>query len=225
MPVQKVDLTIPEPKKTAKVDAQTLAAGKALLAKAEAAMGAGALTDYQADLSLKVASGFTAKQKYTWLASGAFRQESILPFGKIVSFFDGTTGWVKTPQGEMPVAGPIMAQMQEIVMRDLMSLVRSNQTAGRTVNQVEAGMVEISVPGGSVRLSFDEATGLPKKMIASSQGQELITEYSEYKAVGGVQYPHKTVVLQGGKQVQEVIVETIQFNTGAKAEELAKKPQ
>lgn len=234
MPVEKIDLTIPQPKgaeKAASSDA-TLAQGKALLSKVHAALGGAdkilAIKDYEQKVTIALAQGLTVNQTNWWLAPGAIRQESVLPFGKIISFFDGaSTGWAKTPQGKMPLAGPVLNQVKQQLLQDFLSLLRSNQIEGRTVNYAGAGKLDITEGSTTVQLVVDEATGLPVKLFADSVGPQgpvkLEMVYADFKDVGGIKYPHKMTVMQGGQKFSDNTITEIKVNTGVTLEALQKE--
>jgi hypothetical protein len=78
--------------------------------------------------------GLKLKQTNQWLAPGLFRQEVEAPFGKLSSFTNGTTGWVKAPQGEGPLAGPMLKQAQGEIFRSYFGLMSSDRNPDRTVN-------------------------------------------------------------------------------------------
>ena len=234
MPVEKIDLTIPQPKGAEKAAAsgESLAQGKALLDKVQAALGGAeklaAVKDYEQKVSLALAQGLTVNQTNWWLSPGALRQESTLPFGKVISFFDGASGgWVKTPQGKMPLAGPILNQVKQQLLQDFLTLIRSNQIAGRAVNYAGAGKLDITEGPNTVQLVVDEATGMPLKLLADTVGPQgpvkLEMVYGDFKEVGGIKYPHKMTVTQGGQKFSENTISEMKVNTGVTLEALQKE--
>ena len=103
--VAELDLTIPELKQEAAASSDaSLARGKALLQRAQQAMGGAdklaAIKDVTltARLNLPPAQGGSIGMTGYSMA-GAVRQEQVLPFGKVVVFSDGKSGWISTPQG------------------------------------------------------------------------------------------------------------------------------
>jgi zinc protease len=231
LPVKEVDLKIPEPKKAA-VSPEAAAAAKALLSKAVTFLGGQAaldkVKDYEQATTATVGPGMQVQQKNWVLMPGIVRQETTGPFGKIVAFFDGAGGFIKTPQGEMPVQGPVLGQLRQQLFTEFFSLLNSNQKAGRTVNLVGPGTLEISEGSMTGKLTIDEATGEPKKFVMPVNGPqgpvEAEYQYSDFKDVGGVKYPHKTVIFQAGSKASESVVSEMKANVGLKAEELSKKP-
>ena len=235
MPIEKVDIAIPQPKQEkAKSDAGSMAKGRQLLDKAIEAIGGAAslagLKDYVQVVDSKMSNGMAVNQKNQWVQPGLLRQDVTLPFGKITSFFDGNEGWMKTPQGEQPLAGPMAVQIKQQLFAELFNLLRSNQVAGRTVNYAGEGTIEVAEGQLMAKLVVDEATGMPKMsvmQVISPQGPVLIeTAYSDFREIGGgLKFPFKSIVTQGGKQVSDATVSEMKANTGLTAEELSKKPQ
>ena len=235
MPIEKVDIAIPQPKQEkAKSDAGSVAKGRQLVDKAIEAIGGAkslaGLKDYVQLVDSKMSNGMAVNQKNQWMQPGLLRQDVTLPFGKITSFFDGNEGWMKMPQGEQPLAGPMAAQIKQQLFAELFNLLRSNQVAGRTVNYAGEGTIEVAEGQLMAKLIVDEATGMPKMsvmQVASPQGPVLIeTAYSDFREIGGgLKFPFKSIVTQGGKQVSDATVSEMKANTGLTAEELSKKPQ
>jgi zinc protease len=235
MPVSKIDLTIPEPKKaTAASDATSLAKGSDLLKKMVAALGGAdkiaAIKDYVqgVDLEIQGPQGpMQAKQTTKWMAPQTIRQDLVLPMGTMSNFYDGKSGWIKTPQGEAPLAGPILKQRQHQLFRNLLNLSKLASKPG-VANYIGDGVVEVSDGGLSTRVVIDEATGMPKKQVYQADGPggpaEAEEEYGSFLESGGVKFPQKITFQQGGKIATKASVSSVNVNTGATAAELAKKP-
>jgi hypothetical protein len=158
-----------------------------------------------------------------------FRQDQELPFGKMTVYTDGKTGWLVTPQGTMNMPAEILKQARGDQLRELAPLMLSARDASRTVNAVGDNAVEISAGGVSVKVEFDPATGLPSRQTYQEPGptgapSEVMETMSDWRDAGGVKMPFKIVLEQGGQKAGESVVSQYQFNTGLKAEDLAKKP-
>jgi zinc protease len=239
--VNVIDLTIPEPKsEAAKSDASSLDRGRALLKRAQQAMGGAeklaGVKDFieLAEMTMSPdAGGLKLKQQNRWVAPGIFRQDMELPNGKLVAYSDGKSGWVAQPppQGVMPMPPPVLKQVQGEVFREWFSLVLSDRDASRTVNAVAPNAVDISTAEGeSVRVEFDEATGLPVRQIYKETGMggppsEVKETYSDWREVDGIKLPFKALIEQNGKKSGEAAISEIKLNTGLKAEDLSKKPE
>jgi hypothetical protein len=234
-----LDLTIPEPKQElAKSDAGSLARGKQLLERAQQAMGGAdklaAVKDatYAAELALEpAAGGFKMKQVSMYLAPDQLRQEQELPFGKIIAYTDGKTGWLSTPQGVQPMPAEILKQAQGELFREPFPLMLSDRDPSRTVNAVGENAVEISAANGGLRVTieFDPATGLPAREIYTEPGQngapaETADIFSNWREIGGVKMPYKAIQLENGMKMLEMTVSEYKINSGLAAAELGKRP-
>ena len=239
LPEKQLDLTIPQPKQeTAKADSASLEKAKQLIGKLQTALGGAdkiaAVKDYVsvADTELSTGGGsLKAKQTIRWLAPSIIRQDQELPFGKVIVYFDGKSGWIVTPQGQMPLAGPVADQVRSQLSRFPLSMWLSDRDPDRTVNYAGGGVLEItSKLGGLVKLQVDEATGMPLKVIYQQAGMtgggpQMVEEvFGDWKDVGGVKFAHLITINQGGKKAAESKISEMKINTGLSAEELARKP-
>jgi zinc protease len=237
--VEALDLTIPEPKvevPTAKADPEAAERGRALLKRAQQAMGgadkiAGVkdVTE-SAEMTMSAAAGgMKMKQQIRWVAPSFFRQDQMLPIGNIVAYSDGKTGWLATPQGMMPMTPQVMKQAQGEIFREWITLILSDRDTTRTVSAADPKSVQISGPDGeSVRLEFDDASGLPVRQVykeAAMGGAEVRETFSDWREVDGVKLPFKVLMEQNGQKVGDVTVSEVKLNSGVTAEELAKKPE
>ncbi len=231
LPVKKLDLTIPEPKKEqAKRDAGTAAEGQKLMARLQQAVGGAdkvaaikdALLTGQSELSTPQGSMKIGQTLY-WVRPFQFRQEQKLPFGTVVVYSDGKTGWLQAPQGNQPMPPPVLAQVRSELLRFPFLLWVSNQDPERTVNS-DGGMLEVSDKSGqSVKLKLDDS-GLPSEAVYRLGPEELKETYSDWRDVNGIRLPYKTTVFRGDSKAAELTVEEWKLNTGITAEEVSKKP-
>ena len=141
-----------------KTDSASLQRGKALLQKAQQAIGGAekiaAVTDYtqQVAASINTPQGsMNAKQTNQWMRSGRCGKSQELPFGKIVAFYDGKTNWLASPQGTMEMPAPVLRQMQGEKMRSFFELMLSDRNPSLTVNPVADSTVEIFSQRGRQR--------------------------------------------------------------------------
>ncbi len=235
-PVSDIDLTIPEPKEQkAAGSAASLATGKALLAKAAEAMGGAAKFQGVHDVTRTstmqldaAAGGLKITQTEQWLAPSHFRQENLLPFGKVVSYSDGATGWSATPQGLIPAPEAQLKQITQEIFRMWWSLMRSDTNPDRTVNDLGNGKLEISDKTGHVvTLVIDLKTGLPASQTYAPPGNTngAVEEvYADWQETSGLRLPRKITLTQAGKHFADVTVVSTTLNSGLTAEQLAKKP-
>ena len=143
--VDVLDLTIPEPKSdkapTAKADPAAMEKGRALLNRAQQAIGgtekhAGVkdVTEAAALTMSPAAGGMKMKQQVRWVAPSYFRQDQVLPIGTIIAYSDGKTGWLSMPQGVIPMPAPVLKQAQGEIFREWVTLILSDRDATRTVS-------------------------------------------------------------------------------------------
>ncbi len=238
MPVKAIDLTIPEAKQpAAKVDAASTERGRQLLQRLQAAAGGAekiaAVKDFTAVSTAEIQAGpmpMKASRTLRWLSPGHLRQEQELPFGKITAYFDGTAGWLATPQGTMDLQGPFLKQTREEAFRFPMGLWLSDRVPGRTVNATAEDVIEVSdQQGNSVRVQLEPKTGLPLKQFyrtVTMQGppSEVEESYSDWRDVDGLRLPFAITLQQSGRKIMDVSITDYKLNSGLKAEELSQKP-
>ncbi|HXA06921.1 MAG TPA: pitrilysin family protein [Bryobacteraceae bacterium] len=242
LPVTSIDLTIPEPPGAAKTeapktDAASIERGRKLLQQAQQAVGGAgklaAIQDVTELVELSMASmppNMKVKQTNLWIAPDSFRQEHQLPFGKVVVYSDGKSGWMSTPQGVRPLPGAQIKQVREELFRSYFRLLLSDRDADRTVSSPEDGVVEITdKEGNSVKLYIDGKTGLPAKEIYSAEQPtgppgSMEEIFEDFQQAGGIKVPKKITVNQNGKKFGELTIEEYKFNSGLKVDDLSKKP-
>ena len=168
------------------------------------------------------------KQRNRWLAPSHFRQEQELPFGKVVAYTDGKTGWLSTPQGFLPMPPQILKQAQGEVFRLPVHLLLADRDSSLMVNATGPNAVEItSADGLSLKLEFDAATGLPSRESYREAGapDEIQQTFDDWRdAGGGIKLPHKFSIAQGGKKVADATVQEYKLNAGIKLDEITEKP-
>jgi predicted Zn-dependent peptidase len=232
-PVEELDIRIPEPgAKRADQDESSLSKGRQILAKAQQAAGGAdklaAIKDITKSYSFKSKAGMNAEQTVRVVLPDTMVQESQLPFGKLVAAVGAEGGWMRGPQGMMPMPPPQLAQAQGELFRLRESLLLSDRLPGRTVNFVEqteldgtaAAVIEISADNGfSVRLWIDEQSGdLLKQRYQSSAitgaPSEVEQIFSDYRDSDGLRSPFKVTVLANGEEFAQVEVGEIRYNTG-----------
>ncbi|MEX2299713.1 MAG: pitrilysin family protein [Bryobacterales bacterium] len=243
-PVEKLDISIPEPKgEQVEQDETSLARGREILAKAQQAAGGAdklaAVKDLTKSYSFKSKSGLNAEQTVRIVLPDTMLQESVLPFGKLVAAVGPEGGWMRAPQGLMPMPPQQLEQSKGELFRLRESLLLSDRMPNRTVNFVEqadfngrtAAVVEVSEQNGpSVRLWIDEASGeLIKQTYQSSAitGSPAQVEqiFSDYRDADGLRAPFKVTILANGEEFAQVEVSEIHYNTGLDKAAMMQPPQ
>jgi len=235
--VNVLDLTIPEPKSETgpapKSDPAAAERGRGMLKRAQQAMGgadklAGVkdMTESAEMTMSPAAGGMKRKQQSRWAAPSFFRQEQVLPFGTVTAYSDGKTGWLSFPTVR-PMDPAVLKQAQGEIFRVPVTLILSDRDASRTVSAAGPKSVEISTADGqSVRVEFDDATGLPIRQFYKEAAMGEVKEtFSDWREVDGIKLPFKILMEQNEQKVGEVAISEIKLNTGIKPEELSKKPE
>jgi hypothetical protein len=236
--VNKLDLTIPEPKPEAmKGDEASLAQGKQILLRAQQAAGGAdklaAVKDYtqvQELLLTQEFGGMKMVQTDRWIAPTILRQDRVLPSGKFSAYSDGRSGWFSTPQGVGSLGGAQLKQVQGDLFRLYPRLMLSDRIAERVVNAVDSNTVEIGDPTGqTVTVECDAGTGLPRRVRydmsqAAGAPVRVTEEFDDFRDVGGVRIPHKITITRGGQKFADVTVTDYKVNAGLLIRELAKRP-
>jgi zinc protease len=244
LPVSSIDLSIPgsnapesKPDTAPASGPEDAAKATQLLQRAQQAVGGAeklaAVKDMLevADLHMDASSGgVTLKRTDRWLAPSELREDTQLPFGTVSIYGDGKTGWIASPQGQEPLPPAQVKPVQDKLLRLFFRMLLSDRLPGRTVNWMGEGALEISDgQGSSVRLFVDEKTGMPTKVEYGSAAMNgppsTIDEvYDGFAEVDGIKIPNRISIIQNGRKYADVLVESIQLNTGLKSADLSKKP-
>lgn len=237
-PVIPIDLTIPEPKtELSKADSASLEQGKSLLERAQKAAGGAdklaEVKDFMQSVDFQLApkaGGILVKETDRWIAPTYFRQDSVVPAGKIAAYYDGKTGWISAPQGWGVLQGAQLKQVQSDLFRMYFRLLLSNRIPGRTVNALDERTLEISdADGETARVVFNETTNLPEHVMYEGvhvTGPPVTVDdaYSDFRMVSGVMIPFQVSITQGGQKFADVKVNDARINTGLKVQDLEKRP-
>ena len=237
-PVKELNIELPQPgTQTSKADAASVARAKQLLERARKAMGGdeklAAVRDASAVNDVTIAGGQAAgmkvKSSIQWVRPNVLRTEQELPFGKIITVWNGKEGWLVTPQGTMPMPPPIRQQLQGELFRIPSVLYFSDKDPQRQVNAIAENTVEITGGGQKATVEFDPATGLPSRISYQTMGmqgepQQATMIYGSWKESEGLMLPFETTIEQGGQKFATAVMVQHAFNTGLKAEEVGKQP-
>ena len=243
LPVSSIDLTIPESKPSGagsaapKSGAGDAAKARQLLERAQQAVGGAEKLAAVRDMTevaelhvVQAAGGVTMNRTDRWVAPTYFREDTKLPFGLVAIYGDGKTGWMSSPQGQAALPAAQLRPVLDKLLRLYYPLLLSDRLPGRTVNWVGPGEVEISNgEGSSVRLFVDEKTGMPAKLeyqsLTMGGPPSTVDEiFDSFEEVNGVKVPKHMTLMQNGNKYADVVVNSIQLNTGLKTEDLSKKP-
>lgn len=236
-PVTTLDITIPEPPSAAPAApagpaaAGAAEAGAALVAKAVEAMGGAAAVDAVKGYREETTLTATTPQGEIDLQStlevtlpDRVRQVLVTPMGAMTMTIAGEKGTVEGgPQGEMPLPEAQRVQLLKQIQRSPMFLLQRRGEAGFTavaagegrVGETAVTLLRIDVGGESVTAGIDPATGQIRSLLARGIGPtgapaDVLTEYGDYKAVGGLSLPHTRTSSVGGTVAQRATVKSVQ---------------
>lgn len=239
LPVSSIDLTIPEPKPAAAptADAASAQKGRELLERAQQAVGGAdklaAVKDMLEVAEFHIdpaAGGGNMERTDRWVAPSYFREDTKLPFGTIVVFTDGKSGWMAGPQGAGPIGPAQSKPARDKLLRLYFPMLLSDRLPDRTVNWTGDGTLEISeAEGDIVRLFIDEKTGMPAKVAYTSPqmggpGAAIEETFDSFEEVNGIKVPNRMTISQNGHKYADVTVRELKINAGLKPEDLNKKP-
>ena len=240
LPVSNIDLTIPPPARSASAPRAGAAGppqpkGAQLLAKMAQVVGGDAKLAAVKDLTMKAelnldasAGGLKAQQTEFWVAPNHYREENVLPFGKVITYADGQNGWVSSPQGTQAIPDAERKQVSFEIFRMWFPLMASAADPNRKIEDAGNGAIRISDKNGnSVLLTIDPASGLPLSenySEAGSPGEDVMETYSDWQETNGVKLPRKITITQNGKHFADVKVTSVAMNQGLTVEQLSKKP-
>jgi zinc protease len=153
---------------------------------------------------------------------GAFRVDVEGPAGRTVTqVFSGGEFWFQDARGTHRAPEAVAADLRANVQRDTVSLLLAlsdgKVSARRLADERDAGRalpaIEASAPGmAPVVLVLDPETSLIRKERYTAGDAAMEEEYSDYRAVGGVQVAFKTTVRREGATAVERVLHAIEFN-------------
>jgi len=229
--VNEIDISIPMPKvETAPAATpESLEKGKALFDKAaEASGGLDAFRKIKnlwgkADLVQVTPMGEMKMEVETAnVYPDRVYQSMLTPMGAVAMALVGEEGWMKSPQGTMPMQDAIKKNIKESLLRDPVFLfahargLRVQHLGERTFADGKA--IDLLVAGreGTFHLYLDPVTNMPKGASYQTVGREgpanVEEVYSDYRDVSGVKMPFKTVASQDGKKVSETTFKEMRVN-------------
>jgi len=154
------------------------------------------------------------------------RQELVTPMGAMTMTIAGASGTVQGgPQGSMPLPEAQRTQMLKQVQRSPIFLLQRRGQPGftavasgeGTVGETPVSLVRVEVDGDAMTLGIDPKTGHLRSLLARGTGPtgapaDVLTEYDDYRAAGGLTLPHARRSSVGGTTAQRVTVKSVQVN-------------
>jgi zinc protease len=244
-PVQTIDVTIPEPKQKelAAATPESIAKGKRLLSASLAATGGKAVLAVKdesvvGEATIETPQGsMSLKIEATINLAGRMLQRMQAPMGEMTTGFDGQTAWMSAGGQTQELPGSQKGEFEGALRRDTVALLQRLDDPSLTIQSLrpttldgkQAEVVAISDPasGLQTKVFIDPTTHLivAKQFVAAIMGPPTETEelYSDYREVGGVKIPFKSVTRQAGKTRVQLTASEVKINPGV-PESAYKKP-
>jgi zinc protease len=232
--VTPIDITIPEPGakpgEKAAAPAAGNAEGTALVARMQEFAGGKAKLDaiksvrYVQSMSNKTPQGPMDMEADQFIVfPDRIRAVMKMPMGEITMVTTPDAAFMS--MGGMGVRDMPGSQRDAIrgqIRGDLLTVLKYPErytlavTGTEKVGNVDAKVLEVTAEGDTARFLVDAATGKPLRKISRSRNPmmqgDIITEYTEWKTFGGVNFPTAATSTHNGEQVGSVTVKSVEIN-------------
>ncbi|MEO8383420.1 MAG: pitrilysin family protein [Acidobacteriota bacterium] len=142
-----------------------------------------------------------------------------LPMGEITRVITPDTAFVITPMGTQDLPSSQkdaqLADMRAELVTVLKNLDNPKYTFTAGAKEGDAQVLEINAAGTAVTWYVDPATGrLVRTVAQASQPMpgEVVTEYSDWKPLGGLNLPTVTVMSRNGEKAGEMHLASVEVN-------------
>nr|MBA2356654.1 insulinase family protein [Acidobacteriota bacterium] len=220
------------------------AAGRGLIEQAVTAMGGAAALDAVRTYREETSAAITTPQGDVEITStmtvappDRIRQEMSTPMGAMTLTIAGGSGAVQGPQGTQPLPEAQRTQTLRQVQRSPIFLLQRRATPGFSavsagegkVGDTPVTLVRVEVDGEALTLGIDPATGHLRSLLGRATGPtgapaEVLTEYGDYRAAGGLSVPHDRRSSIGGTTAQRVTVKKVEINPTVAADMFGAPP-
>ncbi|HPR64882.1 MAG TPA: pitrilysin family protein [Thermoanaerobaculia bacterium] len=214
--VKEVDITIPAPKGEEAPEATEadLDKGRALMTRALKAHGGDAVlkvTGKEVEEELTMDMGgqqFTLTTVAKMVLPDKIHVTVTMPFGTIEQAYDGTTAWVKTPQGVQPYPAE---EFKDEIMKEFFNLLNAVKNPDVTFQYagteslgdktVDAVFVKKGEAQFKIFLDTKDHSIAGMKYQGKTQmgPAEMVQAYTDYQTVDGVVYPASYTVTANGE--------------------------
>lgn len=230
--VTPIDITIPPADAGSAKPAGSNPGGMALLRKVQDFAGGKAALDavqsirVTAQRNLVTPQGPMSGESVTLIRyPDSLRQEMTLPMGKITSVLAPTGSFIMTPMGTQDLPGSQRDEAMADLKTEVLNVLKNGDNPKYTFAAAGADTLTISADGATVRWVVDPATGRLLRTIRSGQRGETVTEYSEWKKFGSVNFPTASQLMRGGEKAGDARVTNVEINPTVDAGTFAKPAQ
>ncbi len=161
------------------------------------------------------------------------RQEMSMPFGTIITVFDGEKGWMVGPQGTQDLPESQLRELKSDLFRSHFHLFLAEdlkvQFMGEeSLEDKKVDVISISDPSGNqLKIWVDQVTHLPLKESyhgTTMMGPATVEEiFSDYQEVLGMKIPFSITSFANQQKMAETKILEINFNTQINPELFIKK--
>ncbi|MCJ7578557.1 MAG: insulinase family protein [candidate division Zixibacteria bacterium] len=218
----------------------SLAKGKEILDQVTSASGGKDAFKSIANSVVKTETSVSTPQGEFQLSSTGFhifpdkiRQEISMPFGTIVTVFDGEKGWMMSPQGTQDLPESQLKEVRSEFFRSHFHLFLADDLKAQfmgeeSLEDKKVDVILISDPAGNqLKMYVDQMTHLPLKESyqgTTMMGPATVEEiFSDYREVSGVKTPFSITSLANGQKIAETKILEVNFNTQIDPELFIKK--
>lgn len=237
--VNTIDITIPQPKMeeaaVPEATPEALERGRQVLLAAIDGLGGRETLEGIKDLSslsevtqVMPQGDMTINLKAVAVLPDKVRTDAVTPFGPFVMATDGSTGWMKTPQGSGPLPPAQVENLKKSLTRLPSVLLLSALDEERPVQFLETTEVDgsaadvIVVPdatGENIKLYVEQGSGhiIKRSLRAEVPGKGPVQQeqaFSDFREVSGLTMPFKEVTYHDGERAGERTVKNVEINTG-----------
>lgn len=222
--VTNIDITIPEPgaAPAGSKPAASNSEGMALANKIASFVGGAAINNVKAIHRVGTAKQGQMDIEFDEiiLLPDSSRRIMKTPMGEMTMVMTPSAAFVAGPMGTQDLPGSQRAAMESENKTDLLTVLRNinnpaytfTVTGTEQVGGVNAQVLQVNAGGSSFKWYVDPATGRILRKVSTGRMGEQITEYSDWKSVGGISMPHTMTVTAGGQQMGGATLTTLEIN-------------
>ena len=231
-----VDITIPEPgskpaaagpASTKPAPAASNAAGMALVRKVQDFAGGKAKLDaLQAthsvgSMSVKTPQGMMDMEIDSIEQYPAMQRRTMkMPMGEMTMVITPDTAFVVAPMGVQDLPSSQRDAMTREMRQDFLGILKNIDKPGYTftadgiekVSGVDASVLDISIDGSELKWYVDPGTGKLLRTASKGRMGQQVTDYTEWKSVGGLTLPSAFTLTTNGEKAGSGQLKTIEVN-------------
>jgi len=146
----------------------------------------------------------------------SLRQEMTLPMGKVTTVLAPGASFVITPMGTQDLPGSQRDQAAGELKTEVVNVLKNVDNPKYTFTTAgtdgTAQILAVGAEGSTVRWVVDPATGRLLRTIRSGQAGETVTEYTEWKKFGNLNFPTAAQMTRAGEKAGDMRVTNVEVN-------------